>query len=134
MIPSRLDPFADKLAGWLKTESNKSRKQRRTIKQMHADLVALGYEGSYNRVAARTWLAKRQEAEKTTGRGIFVPLAFGPGEAFQFDWSEDWAVLGGERTKPLEVKEQYEKQLRELRAPSLPHHRGNHPAPGQSYR
>ena len=22
-----------------------------------------------------------------------------PGEAFQFDWSEDWAVLGGERTK-----------------------------------
>lgn len=38
---SRLDPFADKLAGWLKTESNKSRKQRRTIKQMHADLVAL---------------------------------------------------------------------------------------------
>ena len=98
---SRLDPFADKLAGWLKTESNKSRKQRRTIKQMHADLVALGYDGSYNRVAAfaRTWLTKRQEAEKTTGRGTFVPLTFGPGEAFQFDWSEDWAVLGGERTK-----------------------------------
>ena len=24
---------------------------------------------------------------------------FAPGEAFQFDWSEDWAVLGGERTK-----------------------------------
>ena len=22
-----------------------------------------------------------------------------PGEAFQFDWSEDWAILGGERTK-----------------------------------
>jgi transposase len=28
-----------------------------------------------------------------------VPLAFEPGEVFQFDWSEDWAVLGGERTK-----------------------------------
>lgn len=28
-----------------------------------------------------------------------MPLAFEPGEAFQFDWSEDWAVLGGERTK-----------------------------------
>jgi hypothetical protein len=28
-----------------------------------------------------------------------VPLAFQPGEAFQFDWSEDWAVLGGERTR-----------------------------------
>ena len=98
---SKLDPFAEKLAGWLKTESGKSRKQRRTVKQMHADLAALGYDGSYNRVAAfaRVWLAKRQEAERTTGRGTFVPLTFGVGEAFQFDWSEDWAVIGGERTK-----------------------------------
>jgi hypothetical protein len=28
-----------------------------------------------------------------------VPLAFEPGEAFQFDWSEDWAIIGNERTK-----------------------------------
>ena len=28
-----------------------------------------------------------------------MPLAFDPGEAFQFDWSEDWAIIGGERTK-----------------------------------
>lgn len=99
--PSKLDPFADKLAGWLKTEAGRSRKQRRTVKQMHADLVALGYDGSYNRVAAfaRTWQAKRQEAERTAGRGTFVPLVFGAGEAFQFDWSEDWAVIAGERTK-----------------------------------
>jgi hypothetical protein len=34
-----------------------------------------------------------------TGRGTFVPLLFQPGEAFQFDWSEDYAVIGGERTK-----------------------------------
>ena len=33
------------------------------------------------------------------GRGVFVPLAFLAGEAFQFDWSEDWAVIAGERTK-----------------------------------
>lgn len=99
--PSRLDPFAEKLASWLKSEVSKSRKQRRTLKQMHADLVVLGYDGSYNRVAAfaRDWAAKRQEAEKTAGRGTFVPLVFGAGEAFQFDWSEDWAVLAGERTK-----------------------------------
>ena len=28
--PSKLDPFAEKLAGWLKTEAGKSRKERRT--------------------------------------------------------------------------------------------------------
>ena len=98
---SKLDPFAEKLAGWLKTEAVKSRKQRRTLKQMHADLVVLGFEGSYGRVAAfaRDWRADRQREQQTTGRGTFVPLSFRPGEAFQFDWSEDFAVLGGERTK-----------------------------------
>jgi transposase len=98
---SKLDPFAGKLAGWLKTEAGKSRKQRRTLKQMHFDLVVLGFDGSYNRVAAfaRDWRADRQRDQQTTGRGTFVPLSFSPGEAFQFDWSEDFAVLGGERTK-----------------------------------
>jgi transposase len=99
--PSKLDPYAERVSGWLKTEASKSRKQRRTGKQIHADLVALGYDGSYSRVAAfiRAWKADRQVQEQTTGRGTFVPLVFMPGEAFQFDWSEDWAVLDGERVK-----------------------------------
>jgi transposase len=99
--PSKLDPFAEKLSGWLITEQRKSRKDRRTAKQMHADLVKLGFDGSYERVAAfvRAWKADRQHTMQTTGRGTFVPLVFQPGEAFQFDWSEDWAVIGGERVK-----------------------------------
>lgn len=99
--PSKLDPFSGKLAGWLKTEIGKPRKQRRTLKQMHADLVKLGFTGSYNRVAAfsRDWRADRQREQQTAGRGTFVPLSFSPGEAFQFDWSDDFAILGGERTK-----------------------------------
>ena len=47
---------------------------------------------------ARDWKAARQQEQKTCG-GVFVPLAFLPGEAFQFDWSEDWAIIAGERTK-----------------------------------
>ena len=43
--------------------------------------------------------ADRQREQQTTGRGAFVPLVFAAGEAFQFDWSEDWAVIAGERTK-----------------------------------
>jgi transposase len=99
--PSKLDPFAEKLSGWLRTEGAKSRKQRRTAKQMHADLVVLGYDGSYGRVAAfvRAWKAERQREAQTSGRGTFVPLVFAAGEAFQFDWSEDWAMLGGRQTK-----------------------------------
>jgi len=99
--PSKLDPYAEKLSGWLRIEAGKSRKQRRTVKQMHADLVALGFDGSYGRVAAfaRKWKARLQYEQQTSGRGTFVPLVFTPGEAFQFDWSEDWAVIAGERVK-----------------------------------
>ncbi len=99
--PSKLDGFSDKLSAWLKTEAGRSRKQKRTTRQLYADLVSLGYAGSYDRVAsfARAWRAARQREQQTSGRGTFVPLAFEPGEAFQFDWSEDWALLGGMRTK-----------------------------------
>lgn len=99
--PSKLDPFADRLAAWLKTEANRPRKQKQTLKQLHANLVSLGFDGSYNRVAAfaREWRADRQRELQTSGRGTFVPLTFAPGEAFQFDWSEDWAIIGNERTK-----------------------------------
>lgn len=63
--------------------------------------MKLGYTGSYNRVAAfaRDWRLDRQQESQTAGRGTFMPLTFRPGEAFQFDWSEDFAVLAGERTK-----------------------------------
>lgn len=98
--PSKLDPYAETLASWLTREAGRGRKHRRNLKQLYGDLVALGYRGSYDRVTAfaRAWRLQQQEVART-GRGPFVPLVFAPGEAFQFDWSEDWAVIGGERQK-----------------------------------
>ncbi len=49
---SKLNAFAERLAVWLRIDASKSRKQRRTAKQMHADLVALDYDGSCGSVAA----------------------------------------------------------------------------------
>jgi transposase len=99
--PSKLDDYATKLTAWLKTEAGKGRKQKRSLKQLHSDLVQLGFTGSYDRVTAfaRNWRREQQELARTAGRGTFIPLTFAPGEAFQFDWSEDWAVIAGERTK-----------------------------------
>ena len=54
----------------------------------------IGVGRSTVREAVRS-LASIGMLETLPGRGTFVPLAFGPGEAFQFDWSEDWAVLAG---------------------------------------
>ena len=47
---SAIDPYAFQLSGWLKTEAAKSRKQRRSLKQLHEDLSELGFGGSYDRV------------------------------------------------------------------------------------
>ncbi len=35
----------------------------------------------------------REEHARPAGRRTFVPLIFPLGEAFQFDWSEDWPVI-----------------------------------------
>jgi len=48
---------------------------------------------------ARGWREQQQEAKKTAARHTYVPLSFAPGEAFQFDWSEDYVVIGGVNTK-----------------------------------
>ena len=75
--PSKLDPYADRLSAWLLAQTRKSRKERRTMKQMHADLVKLGYDGSYGRVTAfaRAWRDDRHRAEQTTGRGTHAACA-----------------------------------------------------------
>src|ERR1700753_3335683 len=85
--PSKLHPYAEKLPASLRREEARPRKQRRTIKQLSGDLVSLGYDGSYNRVAAfaRAWKEECKRLQQTSGRGRLVPLSFAPGEGFQFD-------------------------------------------------
>lgn len=99
--PSKLEDYEETLTNWLFRESRRHRKQRRTVKQLYRDLVVLGYTGSYDRVAAfsRHWRQAQQEAGRTAGKQAYVPLQFAPGEAFQFDWSEDWVRINGVSTK-----------------------------------
>ncbi|HKI74467.1 MAG TPA: IS21 family transposase [Pseudomonadales bacterium] len=100
-IASKLDPYAQVLASWLTRESKRNRKRRRNLKQLHRDLVALGFDGSYDRVAAfaRDWRQRERERANQASRGAYVPLTFAPGEAFQFDWSEDWLIIGRKKVK-----------------------------------
>lgn len=100
-VPTKLDDYEATLTSWLFREAKRHRKQRRSLRQLHTDLVQLGYSGSYDRVAAfaRQWRQSQQEALRTASKNTFVPLQFAPGEAFQFDWSEDYARIGGVKTK-----------------------------------
>ena len=55
--PSKVDDYELTLTSWLFRESCRHRKQRRSMRQLHLDLIDLGYSGSYGRVAAfdRQW-------------------------------------------------------------------------------
>jgi transcriptional regulator with XRE-family HTH domain len=72
--PSALDSYAFKLSAWLKTEASKPRKQRRNLKQIHADLCSLGFNGSYDRVAAfaRQWKVDQLDRVKAASKGTMT--------------------------------------------------------------
>lgn len=96
--PKKLDEYDQLLCDWLRKESKKPRKQRKSVKLLHRELVSLGFSGSYDRVAAfvRLW---REEQKFLTNKQAYVPLKFEPGEAFQFDWGENWAWVGSRKVK-----------------------------------
>ena len=68
---------------------------------MHADLVFLGLDGGYGRVAmfVRAWKADWQRDAQISVHVTFVSLVFAPKDAFQFDWSADWVIIVGKQTK-----------------------------------
>lgn len=57
-----------------------------------------GYDGGYDSV--RRYVKRWQKRRPTKGGATaFVPLAYPAGDAYQFDWSEDWAILSGVAVK-----------------------------------
>ena len=60
----------------------------------------MGYRGSYVRVTI--FACRYRQAQSLQGSGrAFVPLKFQLGDAFQFDWSTEYAFVGGLRRRLL---------------------------------
>ena len=49
--PSQLDPYKDQLVNWLRTDSQRPKRDRRTAKVLFQLIQAQGYPGGYARVA-----------------------------------------------------------------------------------
>jgi transposase len=95
----RLGEFLPTLEELLKENEGRGRRDRLDHKKLFQALVVQGYRGGYD--AVRRY-AKRWQEEHRRGGGVadaFVPLIFAPGEAYQFDWSEEQVVLNGVSTK-----------------------------------
>jgi transposase len=98
---SVVDPYAEQIRHWVITDNHRSKRDRRTAQVIFKAIQAQGYSGGYGRVCA---LIRRiqQEEFNAPSHKAFVPLTFAHGEAFQFDWSCEYAFIGGLRRR-LEV-------------------------------
>jgi transposase len=90
--PTKLSAFHAALERALEADAHRLKQNRRTGKALFAQIKAADYSGSYSRVTdfIREWRGREGNASRA-----FVPLSFEPGEAFQFDWSEEGLVIGG---------------------------------------
>ncbi len=90
------DGFASRLRALFEQDLGRPRRERRTAKKLYEQLVSEGYSGSYSTVQRFVRDLKRSGA----GSGdAFIPLHFTAGDALQFDWSTEYAVLGGVEQK-----------------------------------
>lgn len=90
--PGKLTAFHATLEQALKADAHRAKQNRRTAKDLFAQIKADGYSGGYTQLTAfiRDWRGREGSAPHA-----FVPLKFELGEAFQFDWSEEGLVIGG---------------------------------------
>ena len=94
----KLGPWVDELERQLEANERTPRRERLSLLRIHEDLAALGYEGGYDAVRryAKAWRRRRRLSSPSQA---YVPLSFDPGEAYQFDWSHEYARLAGATTR-----------------------------------
>jgi transposase len=92
----KLEPFKASLIQALEEDRAKPKRQRRSALLLFEQLQREGFAGGYDSVRrfVKAWRQQGQEPVKA-----FVPLAFAPGETFQFDWGYEPIELGGVNIK-----------------------------------
>ena len=88
-----LGDYIDALEALLEANAGLAPSKRRTMLSFYEELQGQGYQGSYSSVRryAGKWKGKRGSLAE-----VYIPLMFGQGEAFQFDWSSEDVEIGGE--------------------------------------
>lgn len=95
----KLTAFEPKLIQALETDAHRAKRDRRTGLMLFTAIQKEGYTGCYAQVTE--FLRNYRNHAAVTRKSAYVPLKFELGEAFQFDWSEEWLVIGGIHRKLL---------------------------------
>ena len=96
-IDGKLTPFAATLLLALDADSRRPKRDRRTALMLFEAIKKDGYTGGYSILTdyVRNW----RNGVITSSKSAYVPLKFELGDAFQFDWSDEWLMIGGTHRK-----------------------------------
>ena len=76
----------------LEANGGGQKRDRLSLLRIYEALAELGYVGGYDAVR-RYAMGWRRRRSTVSPCGVYVPLVFAPGEAYQFDWSHERVVL-----------------------------------------
>jgi transposase len=88
----KLGPYLERLEAWLEAEERLPSRERRTAQRKYEALCLEGYSGGVDTVRRQMREFERRRHPIATA---FIPQTFGPGEAYQFDWSHEHVELDG---------------------------------------
>lgn len=111
-VAPRLGDFQSLLESWLSTERHLPKGQRRSARRLFEGLQAEGYRGAYDSV--QRFVKQWKSTQTRPGvKEAFVPLVFSPGDACQFDWSQEHVEIGGVATtvKVAHFRLAYSRQM-----------------------
>jgi len=113
-LSPKLGKFEEQLVAWLSDEAKLPRPRRRTAHRLFEGLQEIGYPGAYDSVQR---FVKRWKSGNTGQKlsEAFVPMAFAPGDACPFDWSQEQVELGGVQDRGVRSEGQVENQVGNVR-------------------
>jgi transposase len=92
----KIDPWRSELDDMLADNTRHPKRERLTLVRIYEELRNRGYDGSYD--AVRRYAAGWSKATRAASADAYVPLSFDPGEAYQFDWSQEVVLIDGATT------------------------------------
>jgi transposase len=92
-VDGKLTPFVPTLLLALDADARRPKRDRRTVLMLFEAIKKDGYTGGYSILTdyVRNW----RNGVITSSKSAYVPHKFELGEAFQFDWSDEWLMIGG---------------------------------------
>lgn len=94
----QLGAFREELERLIEENEKRPVRDRVDYLGIFKQLQGAGYQGGYDSV--RRYIKRwKDQRSATTVQDAYIPLSYAPGEAYQFDWAEDWVILDGVTTK-----------------------------------